>query len=137
MFKLQTLPPYYPTAGSLLSIKMEGLFPIQTNTQSILIPCPPADGSLAGDDVTLAVIEAKVCLELTDALTRQAINAEVTRVTNTLRLSRPLVHFTFCVLVARLELAGVCLVTWKLRAMDNQLDCYLNQIQHLKVCRIT
>lgn len=76
-------------------------------------PHPPADGSLAGDDVTLAVIEAKVSLQLTDTLTGQAVHAEIASITDTLRLPGPLVHFTLRILVTRLELTGVSLVTWK------------------------
>lgn len=78
-------------------------------------PDPPADGSLVGDDVTLAVIEAKVGLQLTDALTGQAVHAEIAGVTDTLRLPRPLVHLTLGVLVTRLELTRVCLVSWKMK----------------------
>lgn len=87
-------------------------FPARTQITSPN-PHPPADGSLAGDDVTLAVIEAKVSPQLTDALTRQAVHAEVASVADTLRLPRPLVHLTLRVLITRLELTGVSLVTWK------------------------
>lgn len=82
-------------------------------------PHPPADGSLSRDDVTLAVIEAEVCLQFTDALTGQAVYAEVASVTDALCLPRPLVHLTLRVLVARLELTGVGLVTWLLKRQEN------------------
>ena len=76
-------------------------------------PHPPADGSLAGDDVTLAVIEAKVRPQLADALTGQAVHAEVAGVADALPFPRPLVHLTLGVLVTGLEFTGVGLVTWK------------------------
>lgn len=76
-------------------------------------PHLPADGSLAGDDVTLAVVLAEVSLQVADALTRQAVHAEVAGVADALRLPRPLVHLTLGVLVTRLELTGVSLVAWE------------------------
>lgn len=85
-------------------------FPARTRITSPN-PHPPADGSLAGDDVTLAIIEAKVSLQLTDALTGQAIHAEVASIADTLRLARPLVHLTLCIFITCLELTGVSLVT--------------------------
>lgn len=47
---------------------------------------PPADGSLTRNYVTLAIVEAEICLQLTDTLTGQAVHTEVPRVTNALRL---------------------------------------------------
>lgn len=71
---------------------------------------PPADGSLTGDYVTLAIVEAEVCLQLADALTGQAVHTEVPRVADALRLPRPPVHFALCILVARLEFTRVSLI---------------------------
>lgn len=75
-----------------------------------LNPHPPADGSLAGDDVTLAVVETKVRLQLADALAGEAVHAEVAGAAHALGLPRPLVHLALGVLVASLELTGVGLV---------------------------
>lgn len=66
---------------------------------------------MAGDDVTLAIVEAKVRLQLADTLAGEAVHAEVAGVAHALRLPRPLVHLTLCVLVTRLELTGVGLLT--------------------------
>lgn len=74
---------------------------------------PPADGSLARDDVTLAVVEAEVSPQLADALTGQTVHAEVACVADALRLPRPLVDLTLCILVTGLEFTGVRLVAWK------------------------
>lgn len=74
---------------------------------------PPADGSLARDDVTLAVVEAEVGAQLADALAGQAVHAEVARVADALGLPGPLVDLALGVLVTGLELTGVRLVTCK------------------------
>ena len=86
---------------------------------------PPADGALAGDDVTLAVVEAEVRLQLADALAGQAVHAEVAGVAHALRLPRPLVDLALGVLVAGLELAGVGLVAWR-----RQRRSYVREKRH-------
>lgn len=48
-------------------------------------PHPPADGSLARDDVTLAIVETEISLQLADALTGQAVHAEIASIADTLR----------------------------------------------------
>lgn len=99
---------------SLANLQTQTLFPTHKQITSPN-PHPPADGSLARDDVTLAVIEAEVSLQLTDTLTGQAIHAEVASITDALRFPRPFVHFTLRIFVACLELARVGLVAWKLQ----------------------
>lgn len=76
-------------------------------------PHPPADGSLARDDVTLAVVKAEVSPQLADALTGQTVHTEVACVADALRLPRPFVDLTLRILVTGLEFTGVRLVTWK------------------------
>lgn len=44
----------------------------------------PADGTLARDDVTFSIIETKILLHLTDALTWQAIHTQISSVAHTL-----------------------------------------------------
>lgn len=101
----------YDEALTLQTCKLRHSFPTHMQITSPNPLNPPADGSLARDDVTLAVIEAEVSLQLTDTLTGQAVHTEVSSVTDALCLPRPLVHLTLCKLIAGLELAGVCLVT--------------------------
>lgn len=71
----------------------------------------PADGALARDDVTFAVIEAEVGLNLAHALTRQTVHTQVSGVAHTLRLARPPVDHAPGELVTGLELTGVGPVT--------------------------
>lgn len=82
-----------------------------THNQFMYTPSP-ADGALASDDVTLAIVEAEVELQLADAPTRQTVHAQVPGGTNTLRLPGPAVHQTPGEVVTRLELTGVRPVTW-------------------------
>lgn len=72
----------------------------------------PAGGSVPGDDLTQASIQAVVGLHLAGALAGQPPHGAVARVTQTLRLLRPAVHHAAGELVARQELAGVRLVGW-------------------------
>lgn len=71
----------------------------------------PTDGSSTWNDVTLAIIKAKICLDFTDALAGQAINTEVSWITHTHCLTGPVVHCTLCKLIACLEFTWVCLIT--------------------------
>lgn len=71
----------------------------------------PADGALARDDVTFAVIEAEVGLNLAHALTRQTVHAQVSGVAHTLSLARPPVDHAPGELVTGLELTRVGPVT--------------------------
>ena len=82
--------------------------PVNTTTHRHI----PADGPLARDDVTFAVIEAEVGPQLADALARQPVDAEVSSGAHALGLASPPVHHTLCILVTRLELTGVGLVAW-------------------------
>lgn len=70
----------------------------------------PADGALAGDDITFSIVEAEVVLHVTDALTRQTVHAQIAGVTNTLGLTGPLIDHTPGKLVARLKLTWICSV---------------------------
>lgn len=72
----------------------------------------PAGGSVPGDDLTQASIQAVVGLHLAGALAGQPPHGAVARVTQTLCLRRPAVHHAAGELVARQELAGVRLVGW-------------------------
>lgn len=72
----------------------------------------PADGALAGNDVTFAIIEAEVFLQLADTHAWQSIHAQVASIAHTLGFAGPAVHHTLGELVACLELTGICLVTW-------------------------
>lgn len=76
-------------------------------------PLLPADGALSRNYVTFAIIEAEVVLDVTDALTRQAVDAYVAWVTHALRLPRPLIHLTPGELVTGLELTGIGPLTWQ------------------------
>lgn len=72
----------------------------------------PADGALAGNDVTFAIIEAEVFLQLADTHARQSIHAQVASIAHTLGFAWPAVHHTLGELVACLELTRISLVTW-------------------------
>lgn len=72
----------------------------------------PAGGSVPGDDLTQAPIQAVVGLHLTGALARQTPHGAVARITQTLRLLRPAVHHAAGELIARQEFTGVRLVGW-------------------------
>lgn len=52
----------------------------------------PTDGPLPGAYVTLAIVEAEVWLQITNAVARQPINAEVARIADTLSLPTPAIH---------------------------------------------
>lgn len=72
----------------------------------------PAGGSVPRDYLTQTSIQAVVGLHLAGALAGQTPHGAVAWVTQTLRLLRPAVHHATRELVARQELAGVCLVGW-------------------------
>lgn len=85
--------------GSLLYKALHKFFPL------------PADGAFARNDVAFAVIKAEIVLNFTDALTRQAVDAQIACVAHTLGFTRPLVHHTPGKLVTGLELAGIRPIT--------------------------
>lgn len=72
----------------------------------------PAGGSVPGDYLTQASVQAVIGLHLAGALAGQTPHGAVARITQTLRLLRPAVHHAARELVARQELAGVRLVGW-------------------------
>lgn len=84
-----------------------------------LLNLPPADGAFARQDITFAVIQAEVLLQITDALTREAVHAQVAGVAHALGLPRPLVDHAPGELVTGLELAGIGPVTWETENQDH------------------
>lgn len=73
--------------------------------------CVPAGGSVAWYDLTQASVHAVIWLQVTRALTRQAVHDAVARIAQTLRLVGPTVHHAARKLVAGQEFAGVRLVS--------------------------
>lgn len=71
----------------------------------------PAYGALPGADVALAIVQAEVGLQITDAVARQPIDAQVAGIADTLSLPTPAIHQALGELIAGLELAGICLLT--------------------------
>lgn len=82
--------------------------------------CIPAGGSVPGDYLTQASVQAVIGLHLAGALAGQTPHDAVARITQTLRLIRPAVHHAAGELVARQELARVRLVGWGRRENDNE-----------------
>lgn len=70
----------------------------------------PAGGSVPGDDLTQASVQAVIGLHLTGALAGQTPHGAVARITQTLRLLRPAVHHAAGELIACQELTRVRLV---------------------------
>lgn len=71
----------------------------------------PANGALPRADVALAIVQAEVWLQITNAVARQPIDAQVAGIADTLSLPTPAIHQALGELIAGLEFAGICLLT--------------------------
>lgn len=78
---------------------------------SVVSLCVPAGGAVARYDLAQASVHAVIRLQVTRALTRQAVDDAVARIAQTLRLVGPTVHHAARELVAGQEFAGVRLVS--------------------------
>lgn len=85
----------------------------------------PARGSVPGDYLTQASIQAVIRLHLTGALAGPPPHRAEARITQTLCLLRPAVHHAAGELVACHELAGVRLVGWGREENNDSVDSSL------------
>lgn len=96
----------------------------------------PAHGSTSRYYVALPSSLAVVRLEDTPALTGQAVHRQEARLAQTLSFLRPEVDHTARKLIARLELAGICLISCGERERERE-NTHITNISILEECVCT